>query len=147
MKKVLLMMFAVMMTLCSCSKEDKDSTSVGDWEEMVVSVENAKFDTSSADCKIVNIPSDENDFTLKVTNYDDWWIQSVNIKETSTNIYKAVKVKDRHDVTCDWGSVNVVSNQARCYISANTSVESRTIKLEMTAGDVFETIYIVQAGK
>ena len=147
MKKILLMMFAVMLTLCSCSKEDKDSTSVGDCDTMVVSIENAVFDSSSKEDKVINVPCEGNSFTLKVTNYEDWWIYSINVKEAPTVNYKGIEVKDSRNVTSDWGGVKIVSNQAQCNISANASAQPRTIKLEMTAGDVFETIYIVQAGK
>lgn len=141
------MIFAAMITLCSCNKDDKNFTPVGDWEAMIVSVENATFDASSKEDKVINVPSEGNHFTLKVTNYDDWWIQSINVKEISANKYKAIKVRDNRYITSDWIGVEVISNQAKCNISANTSTIPRIIKLEMTAGDVFETIDIVQAGK
>ena len=88
----------------------------------------------------------ESTFSLKVTNYDDWWIHSFSVKELSSNSYVLVPKIDNKKVSYkDWFNAMVASNQLKCTISENISSVPRTIKMEMTVGDVFETIYIVQA--
>ena len=86
----------------------------------------------------------ESTFSLKVTNYDDWWIHSFSVKELSSNSYVLVPKIDNKKVSYkDWFNAMVASNQLKCTISENISSVPRTIKMEMTVGDVFETIYIV----
>ena len=50
-------------------------------------------------------------------------------------------------VPTDGSSFTLQVNNYKNSILKNTSSETRTIELSMTAGDIFETIYIVQAGK
>lgn len=148
MKKIVLMLFAVLFSFASCSSDD-DSSLVGKDEKMEISVENATLDNSKSEATLyVKVPATGNTFSLKVTNYADWWIRSVSVKEQSNESYVSVPRTDNKKVSYkDWCNVTVTSNQAKCTISENTSSVPRSIKIEMTVGDVFETIYIVQEAK
>lgn len=146
MKKIVLMLFAMLFSFSSCSSDD-DPALVGKGEIMEISAENATLDNSKGEATLyIDVPAAESTFSLKVTNYDDWWIHSFSVKELSSNSYVLVPKIDNKKVSYkDWFNAMVASNQLKCTISENISSVPRTIKMEMTVGDVFETIYIVQA--
>ena len=147
MKKKLSLLFLVLGLVLFFSCTDDDPALVGKGEIMEISAENATLDNSKGEATLyIDVPAAESTFSLKVTNYDDWWIHSFSVKELSSNSYVLVPKIDNKKVSYkDWFNAMVASNQLKCTISENISSVPRTIKMEMTVGDVFETIYIAQA--
>lgn len=147
-KKIMFILLSAMFSFSSCGSDD-DSVLVGKGEKMEISAENVTLDNSKSEATLyIKVPASGNTFSLKVTNYDDWWIRSVSVKELSSDCYVPVPRTDNKKVSYkDWYNATVASNLMKCSISENTSFVPRSIKMEMTVGDVFESIYIVQDGK
>lgn len=99
MKKIVLMLFAVLFSFSSCSSDD-DPALVGKGEIMEISAENATLDNSKGEATLyIDVPAAESTFSLKVTNYDDWWIHSFSVKELSSNSYVLVPKIDNKKVS------------------------------------------------
>lgn len=145
MKQFFLMIFAAIMSMTSCSSDDNKGIMDGLGDKMVVSAENVTLDTSKSDAIYINVPAEGISFTLQVNNYDEWWVSTVSVKTAANADYRLVKNKKVYKK--DWYQVDVNSNKAKCTISENPQSETRSMKLVMTVGDVFQTIYIVQAAK
>lgn len=149
MKQFFLMIFAAIMSMTSCSSDDNKGIMDGLGDKMVVSAENVTLDTSKSDAIYINVPAEGKSFTLQVNNYDDWSVNTVSVKTADDAGYKLVyqSSKNKEVYKKDWYQVDVNFNKAKCTISENPLSEARSMELVMTVGDVFQTIYIVQAAK
>ena len=151
MKKILFMLFAAMFSFSGCSSDDDNSENpdmIGKWVKMEVSAKDANIEKKGS-YDYIYVPTDGSSFTLQVNNYKNWWISSISTQLTPTSDFKLVYYPNHNKTTSDknWYDFSAKDNQVKCSILKNTSSETRTIELSMTAGDIFETIYIVQAGK
>ena len=148
MKKVLLLMFAALFTWASCSSDNKGELD-GNWDEMKISAENVLLDTSKNEGVFINVSKEGPNFYLQVDNYNGWWVSSVSEKTTENGNFKLAYQagRDKKVYKQDWYNVEIDANKAKCVIGENNLMESRTIKMVMTVGDAFKTIYIVQAAK
>lgn len=152
MKKILLIVFAAMLSLVSCSSDNNDNKGEIDGLEdpMEISSKEVSLDTSKKEGIFINIPKSGETFSLQVNNYDDWWISSVSEKTDQSGDFKLNKQsrKSNRKVSKDgWYQVEVNSNKVECVISENDQAAPRTIQIVMTGGDVFQTFYIVQAAE
>lgn len=149
MKQFFLMIFAAIMSMTSCSSDDNKDFMVGLGDKMEVSAENVTLDTSKSDDIYINVPAEGKSFTLQVNNYDEWRVNTVSVKTADDADYKLAyqSGKNKEVYKKDWYQVDVNSNKAKCTISENPQSEARSMELVMTVGDVFQTIYIVQAAK
>ena len=94
MKKKLSLLFLVLGLVLFFSCTDDDPALVGKGEIMEISAENATLDNSKGEATLyIDVPAAESTFSLKVTNYDDWWIHSFSVKELSSNSYVLVPLK------------------------------------------------------
>lgn len=149
MKKILWVMFATILSLVSCSNDNKGDID-GLCEPMEISSKEVSLDTSKKEGIFINIPKGGESFSLQVNNYDDWWLSSLSEKFGQNGKFKLNKQsrKNNPKVSKDgWYQVEVGSNKVKCVISENDQAAPRTIQLVMTGGDIFQTFYIVQAAE
>lgn len=152
MKKILLVMFATMLSLVSCSNDNNDNKGEIDGlcEPMEISSKEVSLDTSKKEGIFINIPKDGETFSLQVNNYDGWWLSSLSEKIGQNGEFKLNKQSRKNNPKLSkdgWYQVEVDSNKVKCVISENDQAAPRTILLVMTGGDIFQTFYIVQAAE
>lgn len=145
MKKIFFMIVAALFSFVSCSSDNKGELD-GLWDDMKISSENVVLDSSKENGIFINVPKEGAVFSLQVDNYDVWWVSSVSEKISQNGDFKLAFQAGRDKKVCKkgWYSVEADSNKAKCVIDENTSAEPRTIKMEMSVGDAFKAIYIVQ---
>ena len=124
MKHLLSVIAAAAALLCSCSKTLKD----GDWETMKWSSDIGKFDRND-----IAVPAEGATLTFVCSNYRRFWIDSV--KENGK--YFGESSDDPFNSDGGWFSVHIEGNTMTVAISANDSPRDRTLKVEVTAGDIF----------
>ena len=126
-KKIAISLIALFATAISCTKESKD----GDWDPMKLSKKEFVF------------PAEGGTDSIKVKNYNSWWISSVFVN----NIHYC---DDFRSTKADWMEV-VVPDDKRNWVfvtvSENTTDSIRKAYLGMTAGDIFDEIKITQNSK
>lgn len=149
MKHILFILFTVLLSFNSCNSDNNEDNSdmLGNWKKMSLSAKNADIETKDS-CDYIYLSADELSFTLQVDNYKEWDICGINTQLTPTSEFKLAYYPNHGKNTFEenWYIFSTNSNQMSCTIFKNTSSETRTIKLEMSSGNVFETIYIVQSG-
>lgn len=166
MKKTLfLAVMLVAATLVACSDSDDYEKQDGEWPPMKVSVSGTGL-TPGQHGRFINIPDSGATFTFWVHNYSCWWISgvAVNISDDVTTAYHPDSIfhylyqsygpkteyngwyKFETGHTDEWG-IRVAENSVVCTIAPNDTTVSRTVKLDMTAGDIFSNFYIVQDKK
>ena len=122
MKHFLFVIAAAAALLCSCSLKD------GDWEKMKWSSDIGKFDRQN-----IAVPAEGATCTFVCTNYRKFWIGSV----TDDGKYVGDINGDYLDSEGGWFSVHIEGDTMTVVISPNDSPRDRTLKVEVTAGDIF----------
>lgn len=126
-KEIAISLIALFATAISCTKESKD----GDWDPMKLSKKEFVF------------PTEGGTDSIKVTNYSNWWISSVQVG-------KNYFCDDFHSTKADWVEI-VVPDDKRNWVyvtvGENTTDSLRKAYLVMTAGDIFKDISIIQNSK
>ena len=136
MKKLFaLLALVASFVMVSCDKAD------GDWPAIKVNKERASFS------------KDGGKETIKVKNYDSWWISSACDKTAQTEEQAHISPtyvegedgQNQQVLEGGWFGV-VLENKTSAVImvSANDTGAPRQAALEMTVGDAFKTITIYQ---
>ena len=148
MKRTILSLCLLAIVSCG-SKEDP----IGLWEpmkltskEVVIKNRNGKKEQPYS----VTISGSQTHFTLEVTNYSLWWVSSIQTKESPDSEEKYTYnitsgIGEQKTFAHDWYTFTVKGNKVDCLINENKTDRQRTICLDMTAGDIFATINIVQS--
>lgn len=145
MKQIFLIIAAALFSLVGCSSDNKDELD-GLGDDMKISSDNVVLETSKENGIYINVPKEGATFYLQVDNYEVWWVSSVSEKVSQNGDFKLSYQagRDKNVYKKGWYSVEVLANKAKCVIDENTSTESRTAKMEMSVGNVFKPIYIIQ---
>lgn len=124
MKHILFVIAAAAALLCSCSLKD------GDWEKMKWSSDIGKFDRND-----IAVPAGGATCTFTCTNYHKFWISSVS--EDGRHLEESND--DPLNSDGGWFSVHIGGDTMTVAISPNDTPHDRTLKVEVTAGDIFST--------
>ena len=122
MKHLLSVIAAAAALLCSCSQAD------GDWEKMKWSSDIGKFDRQN-----IAVPAEGATCTFVCTNYRKFWIGSV----TEDGRHLEESNDDHLNSDGGWFSVHIGGDTMTVAISPNDTPHDRTLKVEVTAGDIF----------
>lgn len=130
-KKSLLIPFVVV-ALVSC-----ESRSIGSWDD------NIKLST-----KVVNLNSGKDSVTIK-TGGDIWWLTSITLDAKVHNDFGNVNVlSSQYSVKVDYFKFSRADkNTIVVKADANTTAVSRSIVVNLEAGDYFDSIKITQNPK
>lgn len=126
-KILLLIIFAT--TFVACESEEKD----GDWEPM-------KWETnvSNINKNKIEVPNEGGVYVLKCTNYKSFWIDALFENGEFLPIYEDKIEREWYSIKIDDGSTMTVS------ILSNSSDDNRTLKIEIQAGNVFDSFLFEQ---
>ena len=128
----ILVMFAAIFTFFSCDKDD------GDWNPMVWKAEVPVV--KSGDSFEVSDRGETIVFTCR--NYSKPWLAVVMSGETQVfpeRIFQDIEINDRHKVTTDWFTVEIVGNKLIISFGPNKESWEQLLNLTVTAGDIFYT--------
>ena len=128
----LLVMCATIFTFFSCDKDD------GDWDPMVWKAEVPVV--KSGDSYEVSDRGETIVFSCR--NYSKPWLAVVMSGETQVfpeRIFQDIEINDRHKVTTDWFTVEIVGNKLIISFGPNKESWEQLLNLTVTAGDIFYT--------
>ncbi len=116
--------------LCSCNKEEYKK--LGDWDSMEWKPKHTIYDDA------YTIPADGDTIVFICQNYTPW------IDGASTN-YEFTNNNYNH-IEGEWFSAFFDDNVFTIVFSENIGVE-RNVKIDVTAGDIFDVFVFTQYGK
>jgi hypothetical protein len=126
MKKSLFNILVLFSTIALFSCESKD----GDWEKM-------KWNPQVE--KSINVPESGETYTFKSINYNSFWIDAIVENGKNINIESGL-----HTFTGEWFTINIKENTMIINVSTNNTVANRTLEIEVTAGDIFDSFSFKQ---
>lgn len=126
--KTMRTIIAMLAALCliSCGKDNNKKLD-GKWDPMVWETEVAGQIADNQ--QIVSVSGAE--LTFFCQNYSSPWISGA----------------DHHAITTDWFRAEINENKLTVVIEANNTGEERSIKLDLTAGDIFYTFVFKQSAE
>ena len=147
MKKIMFALLALGMTLVSCkssngsakgdnSMEQVARKPMGMWKAMEWT-SSSKMEKKDA-VYVVNVPADKNNVELNCSNYNSFWLSSVNERGITADN------KDAFDG--EFFNVKCLGNKLLVAFDTKASTE-RSFYVTVQAGDVFSRIKFVQKAK
>lgn len=151
-------MAAVCVGFASCSDDDSIDTTtivdptIGIWEKMQVSTTLDSSQFKAYDDYIeISVPYSGGSFTLQVNNYDKWWVSSIGVKEFGDSTYNylwtgtGITHTPRTEYE-DWYKFVATDRKLDCVVRENPTGLTRSMVVNMTAGDIFAPFFIIQDG-
>ena len=133
LSKFFILLFVVLLGFSSCGKDEP----VGIWAKMKWTNVNNLMNINGD----YFLPEVGGTYTFLCRNYDQPWISSVTVD----GVQQMLDNENRLEYNGEWCSVRFEGN--KLIIDAQplpTSVDSRNIILEVTAGDIFDHLVFVQ---
>lgn len=132
--------FAMLAAFClfSCGKNN-DKKNDGNWDPMVWETEVAGQIANNQQ----NISATGAEIIFFCRNYSSPWISSA--ESNGEYYYPPVEANDHRSLTLDWFKAEINGNKLTVVIEANNTGEGRSIKLDVTAGDIFYTFVFNQS--
>lgn len=131
--RMFLMVFIAMAGLTACSEDEEW---IGRWPPM-----EWKTDVNMGEGHTVSVPAEGGTFLFSCTNYDGFWLSDIY----EDGRYIEPTPPDFEHIAWKWGSVEVKENVLTVVISPNESGIERSIKIDTTAGDIFDHFTFNQA--
>ena len=144
MKKLIFAMFALGLVMVSCKSssgtvkgkdkmENVNRRPMGVWKAMEWSSSD-KIETGNGVVK-VEVPAAKNMVELDCTNYNRFWLSSVNGKGVATAQKESYK-GEFFEISC-------IGNKLMVSFDANSSAE-RSVVIDIQSGDIFSKITLTQ---
>ena len=133
----ILVMTAAMLSLASCDSNDNKE---GVWDSMIWEAEAQVQKTDG----IYHVPTDGGTITFTCRNYSAPWIENAEYEE---NYYFPPREEGiYHAITANWFKAEIVGNKLSVTFESNGNDQTRPLKIEVTAGDIFYTFRFEQSG-
>lgn len=140
-KTIILALFSVLVLL-SCSEKD------GDWDPMKWEKTNYTS-TKIEGKKYIQVPKQGSIYTFTCKNYNAFWLSGINITTSGygftieKNYIDGTMIKwDSHHVNTDGCTIDIEGNTMTVKFDYTDAM--KTFRIEVTAGDIFESFYFVQ---
>lgn len=139
------MVFFATVGLTACND---DEIIDGDWPPM-----EWKTDVKMDQWLTVTVPAEGGTYRFTCTNYRDFWLS--DITEDGIIVWPGFYFTngsewsdfDWHNVTREWNSVKVSGSVMTVVVASNETDTPRSLKVVVTAGDIFNTFSFNQAGR
>lgn len=129
---ILLFLFLVVLGFSSCGDEPD-----GKWDEMKWINVNSLMNVNG----VYIVSESGGTYTFKCTNYNHPWISSVAVD----GIQQMLNNDSRLEFDGEWCEVIFVGNELRITIlPLPSSIRSRSLNIEVTAGDIFDHLQLIQ---
>ncbi|MDO4165616.1 MAG: hypothetical protein Q4D56_14725 [Bacteroides sp.] len=129
---LLLLISVCTLSLISCDSVTESLD--GDWDPMT-------WETTVSDIDKIEVSASGATYTFKCTNYQGFWLSYVYVD--GTPIYPS---DDVHQYVGEWATITIEENVMTVTLSPNESKQSRSLKIDATAGDIFDYFVFTQAG-
>lgn len=133
LSKIFVLLFVVLLSFSSCGNDEPD----GKWAPMKWTNVNNLMNINGD----YFLPEVGGTYTFLCRNYDHPWIASVTVD----GVQQMLDNENKLEYNAQWCSVKFEGN--KLIIEAQplpASVDSRNIRLEVTAGDIFDHLVFVQ---
>lgn len=130
--KMLLMAFVAMAGLAACSDDD------GDWDQMKWIA-----DTAMGKDHTISVPMEGGTYQFTCANYPSFWFSGFRVDGKPVDY----DYEDIWHLRGEWITADVENNVLTVTVLPNTAENSRTAKIGVTAGDIFDGFTFHQAGQ
>ena len=130
-----MLLFTCILSLASCSKDD------GDWDAMKWEKNNYEEALTPSFGKAIG-----GTYTFKCKNYKNFWIVYVNeqVRDKTIKYVPAYDDKLYSEVKGSFTSSKVEGNTLTVTFAPNETQDGRYVRVEVSAGDIFDRIIFVQ---
>ena len=135
-----IVLFTCILSLTSCSKDD------GDWDAMKWEKNNYEEVLTPSFGKAIGVPKLGGTYTFKCKNYKNFWIEYVNEQVGDKTIKNVPAIDDKpySEVKGSYTSSKVEGNTLTVTFAPNETQDGRYVRVEVSAGDIFDKIIFVQ---
>ena len=135
-----MLLFTCILSLASCSKDD------GDWDAMKWEKNNYEEALTPSFGKAIGVPKLGGTYTFKCKNYKNFWIVYVNeqVRDKTIKYVPAYDDKLYSEVKGSFTSSKVEGNTLTVTFAPNETQDGRYVRVEVSAGDIFDRIIFVQ---
>ncbi len=134
-KAILAMTLAMAFILGACSDDDGDWTPMK-WKTSVVKEKDGK----------ITVPTQGGNYVFICTNYNKPWMSSLKeIIEGKETYYRPHNDNSFYSIISPWLTAQWKDNILTVTVKPNETGKEREMKVEVTAGDIFDTFTFKQA--
>ena len=135
-----MLLFTGILSLASCSKDD------GDWDAMKWEKNNYEKVLTPSFSKAIGVPKSGGTYTFKCKNYKFFWIECVTEQVGDKYIKNVPAYDDKpyFEVKGNYTSSRVDGNTLTVTFAPNETQDGRYVRVNVSAGDIFDKIIFVQ---
>jgi len=122
-------------SLASCSSSDPE----GDWDPMIWKSEAPAKTTDG----VYHVSETGGEFIFSCRNYSSPWIDSAS--SNGKYFFPPREENNYHEIIEDWFKAEISGNKLKVVFEKNDSEKERSLRLNVTAGDIFYTFTFKQS--